>query len=218
MDLYENFKVKEKKLLNRNMKLKGKPRRCPVQIKRGFPWHCIASSLGILCVLLLLATITLGYMFFQCSSKWKIQDNKVTNEKSHTLSQTIKEKDCDVYQGKWSCCGKNCYYFSKEEKTWNESRKSCQDLESNLIKIDDQEEQLFIQSKIKYSYWVGLHKKGTNSPWMWTDGTGPSWKLTFQATTFESEEKCGRLKSINIVDAVCTKEFHFICERNLSSS
>lgn len=34
------------------------------------------------------------------------------------------------------------YYFSKKEKTWTESKKSCQDLGASLIKIDDREEQV----------------------------------------------------------------------------
>ena len=51
-------------------------------------------------------------------------------------------KGYGTYQGKWSCYGKDCYYFSKEEKTWMESKQSCQDLGSSLIKIDDQEEQV----------------------------------------------------------------------------
>lgn len=32
-------------------------------------------------------------------------------------------KDYGACQGKWSCCGKDCYYFSTEEKIWDESEK-----------------------------------------------------------------------------------------------
>lgn len=51
-------------------------------------------------------------------------------------------KDYGTCQGSWSCCGKDCYYFSKTEKNWMESKKSCQELGASLIKIDDQEEQV----------------------------------------------------------------------------
>ncbi|XP_037369109.1 uncharacterized protein LOC119246987 [Talpa occidentalis] len=116
--------------------------------RREFPWHSIAVSLGILCLLLLLATSGLGIMFFQCSSKCKIQDKKHRNEKNASspaveddlvLSPSIEKGD--TCYGKWSCCGKNCYYFSKEVKTWHESKKSCEGRGSHLIKIDDEEEQ-----------------------------------------------------------------------------
>ncbi|KAF3816340.1 hypothetical protein GH733_014513, partial [Mirounga leonina] len=80
-------------------------------------------------------------------------------------------KDYDSFQENWYCCGKSCYYFSKEEKTWERSKKSCEDLSSSLIKIDNKEEQNIIQSKIKYNYWIGLHKTEARPSWKWLDGT-----------------------------------------------
>lgn len=52
------------------------------------------------------------------------------------------EKGYYSCQGRWSCCGENCYYFSEEEKTWNESEASCRLLGSHLAKIDNREEQV----------------------------------------------------------------------------
>lgn len=54
----------------------------------------------------------------------------------------FQDKDYDSFQENWYCCGKSCYYFSKEEKTWERSKKSCQGLHSSLIKIDNKEEQV----------------------------------------------------------------------------
>lgn len=54
----------------------------------------------------------------------------------------FQDKDYGTCQGKWFCCGKDCYYFSKEEKSWDESEKLCRVLGSSLIKIDDQKEQV----------------------------------------------------------------------------
>lgn len=51
-------------------------------------------------------------------------------------------KDYDLFQEKWYCCGESCYYFSKEEKTWERSKESCEDLRSSLIKLDNKEEQV----------------------------------------------------------------------------
>ncbi|KAF3816339.1 hypothetical protein GH733_014512, partial [Mirounga leonina] len=54
-----------------------------------------------------------------------------------------KRRDTDnlILQEKMYCCGKSCYYFSREEKTWEKSKESCQDMHSSLIKIDNKEEQ-----------------------------------------------------------------------------
>ncbi|KAF5912469.1 hypothetical protein HPG69_004139, partial [Diceros bicornis minor] len=86
---------------------------------------------------------------FQSSSQCKTQDMKDTKEKNtsspevdgHSILPSSTRKDYNICQGKRPCCGKNCYYFSKEERTWSESKTSWQDLNSRLIKIDDKEEQ-----------------------------------------------------------------------------
>ncbi|KAB0398920.1 hypothetical protein E2I00_011841, partial [Balaenoptera physalus] len=68
-------------------------------------------------------------------------------------------------------------FYHLGQISWSESKKSCQDLGSNRIKIDDRKEQTFIQSKIKYNHWVGLEGRGANHPWMWLDGTSASKNL-----------------------------------------
>ncbi|XP_043736740.1 C-type lectin domain family 7 member A-like [Cervus elaphus] len=184
------------------------------------PWHIIAIILGIVCLFLLLAITVLGYMYFETNSKCNTQDMKDTNERNasvpgaedHSVLPPSTVKGYGIYQGKWSCYGKDCYYFSKEEKTWMESKQSCQDLGSSLIKIDDQEEQVFIQSKIKYSHWIGLEKRGVHHPWKWLDGTNTSKNLDFQNS---NDGRCGCLKSINIIPEVCTKLLPYICKKSL---
>ncbi|XP_037371188.1 NKG2-D type II integral membrane protein-like [Talpa occidentalis] len=88
-------------------------------------------------------------MFFKGSSECKMQGKKHRYENNasspaaedHSVVPPSREKICDGCFGKWSCCGKNCYYFSKDVKTWKESKKSCEGRASTLIKIDDEEEQ-----------------------------------------------------------------------------
>ncbi|XP_008506834.1 C-type lectin domain family 7 member A-like isoform X1 [Equus przewalskii] len=201
---------------------KQRNKRHPTRKKGEFPWRGVAIILGIICFFLLLAITGLGYMYFWNSSEGKRRDMKDAKEKNtssldvenHSVLPSSTGKDYDTCQEKWSCCGKNCYYFSKEEKTWDESKTSCQGLGSSLIKIDDKEEQIFIQSKIKYKHWIGLHRKGANHPWMWQDGSAPSRKLNFQQTT--PNAKCGHIKSASITTTDCTQEFHFICEKKFT--
>lgn len=47
---------------------------------------------------------------------------------------------CGSCKEKWFCCGRNCYYFSQEWLTWEESVKSCHSKDSSLVKIDDNKE------------------------------------------------------------------------------
>ncbi|XP_069904423.1 killer cell lectin-like receptor subfamily G member 1 [Oryctolagus cuniculus] len=122
------------------------------------------------------------------------------------------ERHCGSCQRQWVCCGTNCYYFSKEETTWNESAKSCQDKKSHLVTINDKEEQNFIQTQTKYNYWIGLYRKGAKYDWMWQDGTVPAKDLAFQAG--KVADKCGCLKSGYINSAACEKHFRYICEKD----
>uniref|UniRef100_A0A8D1MXY4 C-type lectin domain-containing protein n=1 Tax=Sus scrofa TaxID=9823 RepID=A0A8D1MXY4_PIG len=180
--------------------------------RRNFPWHTIAIVLGIVCFFLLLTTTVLGYTYFQSRGKnMECTKERNTSGTEPSVLQPFIDKDCGTCQGKWFCCGKDCYYFSKEEKSWDESAKLCRVLGSSLIKIDDQKEQLFIQSKINYNHWVGLRRKGANHPWKWQDGSLLSKNLNFQEST--SDAKCGSLKSPNITPDICTREFHYICEK-----
>ncbi|KAM9671699.1 killer cell lectin-like receptor 2 [Trichechus inunguis] len=121
----------------------------PLGTDTGFPWHIIAVFLGTTCFLLLLAIAGLGYMYFQSTSECKIQDMEDTKEQNTSCAQEVGDHSilppstaCATYQGKWICDGENCYYFSKEEKTWNNSKDSCEDLNSSLVKIDDKDEQV----------------------------------------------------------------------------
>nr|XP_023395606.1 NKG2-D type II integral membrane protein-like [Loxodonta africana] len=90
----------------------------------------------------------------------KEKNTSCTKEvEDHSIVPPSTEIACGQCQEKWSCYGENCYYFSKEEKTWNNNKKSCQDLDSSLVKIDDKDEQKFIQPQINYNHGVGLQKK-----------------------------------------------------------
>ncbi|XP_069904424.1 killer cell lectin-like receptor subfamily G member 1 [Oryctolagus cuniculus] len=176
--------------------------------------------LGIICLFLLPAITGLGYMFFQRCCDCTMQDTGNTNGNNMTsveaeepsVSPPSTERHCGSCQRQWVCCGTNCYYFSKEEATWNESAKSCQDKKSHLVTINDKEEQNFIQTQTKYNYWIGLYRKGAKYDWMWQDGTVPAKDLAFQAG--KVADKCGCLKSGYINSAACEKHFRYICEKD----
>ncbi|XP_078306216.1 natural killer cells antigen CD94-like isoform X2 [Panthera onca] len=200
-------------------------KRRPMVKRRGFPWHIVAVTLGFLCLCLLLAITGLGYIFFhRCSGEIR-QDMKEPEDKNASLAEvedhlillptTAWNEDDDTFQGNWYCCGKSCYHFSKEEKTWERSMVSCQDLQASLLKIDTKEEQVLIQSKIKYNHWIGLIRvQEGRYPWQWLDGSPLSQKLNFLQSL--SDVKCGHLRPSAIYSADCSKSFRYICEKEFS--
>ncbi|XP_025735467.1 natural killer cells antigen CD94-like isoform X1 [Callorhinus ursinus] len=218
--------MSEERVTYMNLKLpysrKQKGERCPMNRRREFPWHIVALSLGVICVIFLLTITGLINMLFQRCSGNTMQDMKDIKDKNasfaefegHLILPSITDKDYISLEEKMSCCGRSCYYFSKEEKTWERSKESCQDMRSSLIGIDNKEEQNFIQSKIKYNYWIGLYKVGAKHPWKWLDDTLLSQMVHLQQNL--PDIKCGFLNSSNIFSADCSKRFRYICEKEFT--
>nr|XP_048288339.1 C-type lectin domain family 2 member H-like isoform X2 [Myodes glareolus] len=161
-------------------------------------WHMTAVILGTVCLCLTMSNAVLGYAF---------------NEAGPSTLLPTTEKGYYTCQGRWSCCGENCYYFSEEEKTWSESEASCRVLGSHLAKIDNSEEQNFIQSRLNYSYWVGSRKNERQFQWVNQKDTKLSSDLHF-LTTHSTSEECGYLKPMSVSSSVCSRHFRYICEKN----
>ncbi|XP_007093375.1 C-type lectin domain family 7 member A isoform X5 [Panthera tigris] len=75
-------------------------------------WRPIAVTLGILCLVILVAAVVLGTRGIfsnSCPPNWIIHEN-------------------------------NCYLFRTSLASWNSSKKQCSQLHSNLLKIDSEKE------------------------------------------------------------------------------
>ncbi|XP_071264244.1 fibronectin-like isoform X4 [Salvelinus alpinus] len=78
----------------------------------------------------------------------------------------------------WSCpegwrrFGCSCYYLSTEGKTWEKSRQDCLERGADLVIINSEEEQTFINGfeSVKW-VWIGLTDSVTEGTWKWVDGT-----------------------------------------------
>ncbi|XP_047720855.1 NKG2-D type II integral membrane protein-like [Prionailurus viverrinus] len=195
--------------------------RCSMDERRELPRRKVALTLGVTCIFLLLASTGLRYLLFHRYSGATRQDMKKTEEKNASLAEVGDHSihcnqfstDNDTFQGKWYCCRKSCYHFSKEEETWERSKVACQDLQSSLVKIDTKEEQIFIQSKITYNYWIGL-KVGPKNPRKWLDGSIVSQSLNLEHRG--PTVKCACLKPSIIFTTNCSRLYHYICEKEFS--
>nr|XP_012596942.1 C-type lectin domain family 7 member A-like isoform X2 [Microcebus murinus] len=155
-----------------------------------FAWCFTVVILGVLCFILLLTTRVLGYMVFQVHQAARSQEaslKNVTEQHNSTLENGafpdkpfIPGTESSKCKTKWSRHGKNCYYFSREEKNFEDSKKFCKKMDSTLLKIDDEEELNFIQNQISHLYhssWIGLSRKGMSRPWKWEDNSEPLPKM-----------------------------------------
>uniref|UniRef100_A0A8C7W0F8 C-type lectin domain-containing protein n=1 Tax=Oncorhynchus mykiss TaxID=8022 RepID=A0A8C7W0F8_ONCMY len=90
-------------------------------------------------------------------------------KQSQLVSTTFTTRSCP--EG-WRRFGCSCYYLSTERKSWEESRQDCLERGADLVIINSEEEQTFINGFKSVSYvWIGLTDSVTEGTWKWVDGT-----------------------------------------------
>ncbi|XP_044027312.1 CD209 antigen-like protein E [Siniperca chuatsi] len=116
----------------------------------------------------------------------KISDMAVNNSQLRDEVKQLKDK----IEGKrcpegWTRFGCSCYFKFNEEKTWPDSRSDCQKKGADLVTINNEEEQNFVNKlNVNGESWIGLWKTNTQTgrawKWEWVDGSPLT--ETFRAT------------------------------------
>ncbi|XP_029929042.1 killer cell lectin-like receptor subfamily B member 1B allele A [Myripristis murdjan] len=171
----------------------------PVRGRHGV--QLVACCLGILCVVLVTAIVTLCLYFPAARNDsdakvvQKLKENNLTsiinnlsstimNLKNNISNQTaLIERRHNPCQEGWllSPSNSSCYLVIttnnfNEWKTWEEAGEDCRQRNADLVVIENQQEQEFIQEigdgpsdSTLYSYWIGLRR--TSGVWKWVDGS-----------------------------------------------
>ncbi|XP_065811165.1 CD209 antigen-like protein E [Labrus bergylta] len=82
--------------------------------------------------------------------------------------QRLQKKTCS--EG-WKSFSRSCYLFSKQTKTWEESKQDCRYRRADLVIVDSLEEQEFLTVNLKRDTWIGLSDRDNEGIWKWIDGT-----------------------------------------------
>ncbi|XP_014795584.1 PREDICTED: C-type lectin domain family 7 member A-like [Calidris pugnax] len=203
-------------------------------------WRLATVTLGVFCLSSVVAAGVLAAKFILVCRLVREKDENFTLQKAimeslnqqlellqaqnSNLTETVKQlassrgHKCIPCPENWLQYGEDCYYFSKEWKTWKESKAQCSALESRFLKIESKEELGFImrsaQSYSSYSFWIGLSHNGTEGPWLWEDGSAFSPDL-FQIQRASSSPflDCVWLQGANIGTARCGEYKFCICEK-----
>ncbi|XP_068202899.1 perlucin-like protein [Palaemon carinicauda] len=123
----------------------------------------------------------------------------------------------------WLKLGSSCYFFSKDNFTWHESREKCIAMNSDLVKVTTDEENNFLRDHLEgYIFWVGLNDIDVEDTYVWTDGTPykmiKSWWAPGQPDY--SHERCINYwasKDNRWNDSRCSNTFRYICEKTFFS-
>ncbi|CAO2606861.1 Natural killer cells antigen CD94 [Lemmus lemmus] len=172
-------------------------------------WRLMSVIFGIKCLLLM---VTLGVLM----------KNSFTNQSIQPTSPTSIEEvsECCACLEKWVGYQCNCYFISKEEKSWEESRDFCAAKNSSLLHIKTRNEmasskQNFMSSNQHY-FWIGMRYNETWDAWLWEDGSSPS-KDLFPEFSYNKTKNCiAYVPSKTIFTEPCKNKNHFICKQLLT--
>ncbi|XP_065706330.2 C-type lectin domain family 4 member A-like isoform X2 [Patagioenas fasciata] len=135
------------------------------------PW-LISLLLVLVCIALIVLLVMMPFTY-------------ITDQPT-TLRHKFMEWWCisAVPQGKgqgWMCCPKgwkhfqeSCYYLSDDEMGWAESKQNCTGMDSHLVVINSEAEQVFLTKDLEHfsqrNYYIGLSAQKVGQ-WQWVDQT-----------------------------------------------
>ncbi|XP_039619567.1 natural killer cells antigen CD94-like isoform X2 [Polypterus senegalus] len=124
--------------------------------------------------------------------------------------------DCLLCPVGWLEHLNKCYYISKENKTWDDSKNFCHLFEAHLVIIENSGELDFLQSKMipkEYTYWIGLWKPNTFDGWTWLDGTPLDIKRSPFKIVLGLSNRHACISKKHITTAMQKNRRMWICER-----
>ncbi|XP_029451110.1 CD209 antigen-like protein C isoform X1 [Rhinatrema bivittatum] len=150
----------------------------------------------------------------------QVEQEKMRDVLQKLLTKTYEPPKCGE---KWVQFQNSCYYFSSSSKTWKDARKYCMDNDADLVVVNNQEEQSYINKKTGSTRrWLGLHDTEKEGEWIWVDQS----PLTFTAWSEGEPNDADALRGEDCVEVIgygtwndgpCTLPQNWICEKSMSS-
>ncbi|NXP21166.1 CLC2B protein, partial [Scytalopus superciliaris] len=92
-----------------------------------------------------------------------------------------------------------CYYFSKDEGTWEQGQGQCSELGASLAVVKDEEMGFIFQGSGGVDYWLGL---------LWEDGSS----LSSPVPVF-GNARCVYLADGKLRSGSCSEERRYLCSK-----
>ncbi|XP_049983410.1 CD209 antigen-like protein B isoform X2 [Alexandromys fortis] len=147
------------------------------------------------------------------------------NESSQISEQLMQMKAellrlCRPCPWDWTFLRGNCYFVSKYQQNWSRAVKACQEVEAQLVIIQSDEEQSFLQqtSKAKGATWMGLSDLKKEGSWLWVDDSPLSSRFQKYWNRGEpnniGEEDCVEFAGDGWNDSKCDLQKFWICKKS----
>ncbi|NXP79474.1 KLRD1 protein, partial [Ramphastos sulfuratus] len=144
------------------------------------------------------------------------EEGKKLQEMRQALCFEVEEKNeskCAVCPASWqSSGGDNCFYISKQKKTWKESQEFCSSRNSTLLVLKDRAKMGFLPRDSQF-YWVGLSHVSEKNGWYWEDGTVFSKQETNWVVLYDNIFCASIYVQIIYASNSCSTKQLWICEK-----
>lgn len=176
-------------------------------VSRTTMWRLMSVIFGIKCLLLM---VTLGILM---KNSFTMQSIQPTLSPTSTVEfQEVSE--CCACLEKWIGYQCNCYFISKEEKSWEESRDFCASQNSSLLQLKTRTEMSFMNTSQNF-FWIGMRYSEELNAWLWEDGSFPL-KDLLPVLSNTKPRGCPVLSSKKAVSIdSCESKNRFICKQSL---
>ncbi|CAI5796781.1 C-type lectin domain-containing protein [Podarcis lilfordi] len=158
-------------------------------------WDCIVP-LMILLVIKLIGTS----LFLLYASQIFFQGDPI-------LTPSGVKDGCPI---RWVLYAGKCYFFSAEEKTWNDSQEDCAQSNAHLAVVNNKAELMFLFNRTNhFEYFIGLTQQGSKGLWRWIDNRAydPD-VLNIRSRIYD----CAVLGLHLVTSAPCSVVNRWICE------
>ncbi|XP_010148058.1 PREDICTED: natural killer cells antigen CD94-like [Eurypyga helias] len=179
-----------------------------------FIWRPVAFAFLTLCLVLLMGLVAMMALFFQVSKE--PEEGKKLQKMREALCFEGREKNetkCALCPAKWQNSGvDNCFYISKQKKTWKQSQEFCSSRNSTLLVLKDKTKMVFLPQDSQF-YWVGLSYISERSSWYWEDGTAFSKEATKWVVFSDSIFCASYYERVIYARHPCSTKQFWICEK-----
>ncbi|KAM8980631.1 C-type lectin domain family 5 member A isoform 3-T5 [Sarcophilus harrisii] len=186
-------------------------------------WHTVISVVIVLTVKAVGTTFFLLYLPQIFPPVLEENFNSTSTERSTTVPQTshvtsernsrhlTTENSRAVCPIRWDLYKGRCYFFSTNERNWEDSRNQCTNEGATLAVINNKEEQKFLQERAGTEiYFMGLRYQISLGSWQWIDGSEFMINHLKASPNFD----CGTIGLDPDVEmASCKTPHRWICEK-----
>ncbi|XP_058250218.1 natural killer cells antigen CD94-like isoform X2 [Hemibagrus wyckioides] len=178
----------------------------------------ISAVFIILSLLLLAVVLALAMKLNMCPES---AESKCTCELCQTMYPSLKSIpgcQCCECEEDWEKFENSCYFFSETWLNWQESREECQKQGGDLVVIDNEHVQEFLNEYGNVRYWIGLHYS-EEQRWMWINNTASTQSYWSHGPPNPgSQSSCALLNGggsdlNNWSSDKCTVYSQYICQR-----